>query len=208
MVGSVTTDNRALDAKVRLRLDWLDSLDQDEVRILDAFAGEGLVWAEIERRRPDVTIYRTGIEKKRGKGDPTSTLYGDNMNYLPHVTLEIFDAIDLDHWGWPAEQLAVVADRVPQMHVFVTCGMFTMADPPTAVLEAADVPDGWGALVPSAWSKFHVELWDAFLADLGYRSTIRMVSPPDKGQITMVYDHLFPVGSDASGVLVDDLSAD
>lgn len=179
-----------------LRLDWLDGLDQDEVRVLDAFGGDAEIWSEIERRRPGVTIYRTGIEKKRGKGTSTSTLYGDNMSYLPHVTLDVFDTIDLDAWGWPCKQLEVVADRVPEKHVFVTCGMFVAADPAGGILEAAGIPSVWGSLAPGIWSPFHLDLWDDFLGGLGYRKTIRVTAPPPEGGVTMVYDHLFPVGSD------------
>ena len=150
-----------------------------------------------------MTIYRTGIEKKRGKGPESSTLYGDNMSFLPHVSLDVFDAIDLDSYGWPTSQLAVVAERVPEKHVFLTCGMWAAGDPSTAILESAGIPQKWGPLVPGIWSKFHVELWDAFLADLGYRSTVRVVAPQVKAGV-MIYEHLFPVGSDGDGALVED----
>lgn len=200
--GVNKSDNRNLEAKLLIRLNWLDSLDQNEVRVLDAFGGEGVIWGEIEKLRPEVTIYRTGIEKNRKKGD-TSTLYGDNMQYLPHVSLDVFDAIDLDSYGWPTDQLTVIADRVPQMHVFVTCGMWAAGDPTSAILESAGIPHVWGPLVPGIWGKFHLDLWDAFLADLGYRSTERVVAPQVKAGV-MVYEHLWPVGSDGDGLVVDD----
>ena len=173
-------------------MDWLDSTGLDEVRVLDCFGGDGKIWAAVEEKRPGVKVWRTGIEKERGKGDRTRTLYGDNMSYLPHVNLEAFDAIDLDAYGWPCDQLEVVAARVPDKHVFTTVGMYRVGGFPSKVVAAAGMPPEWLRLCVAAITPQGEELWTNFVASLGYTRLVRCVSV---GSVTMVYEHLWPVGA-------------
>lgn len=184
------SDNSNLEVKVGMRTDWLDNTPGDEVRVLDAYAGDGHVWAAVAARRPDRNILRVGIEKKLS--DDPRVMHGDNMSFLPHIDLETFDAIDLDAHGWPDRQLAVIADRVPHKHVFVTVGMLKMGIVPFTVLEAAGIPGGWIHDAPSLFTNLGVELWDNYVAGLGYRHLLRVMI---SGGFLMVYDHLLPIAS-------------
>lgn len=189
------TDNSALDVKVELRLGWLDTLDQAEVRVLDCYGGEGVIWTTIQEQRPAVKIWRTGIEKVRGKGDRLSTLYGDNMQYLPTMDLAGYDAIDLDAYGWANAQLDVIVERCPEKHVFTTTGIHGVGAIPHDVVIAAGMDPSWADLIPGPLNKLGVDLWDEFLASRGYTDMFRakVVKEGRDGRMVLLYDHLLPI---------------
>ena len=94
------TDNTALDVKVRLRLDNLPR--KRTIKVLDLFAGDGLIWQRIkESSNKDIEI--VSIDKKR----KTNRLHlvGDNLKFLQSIGIENFDVIDLDAYGCPYKPL-------------------------------------------------------------------------------------------------------
>lgn len=191
-------DNGRLDLKVRLRVDWLRTSGSGRVRVLDAYGGRGKVWAEVARQCPDVDIVRTAIEKQRSKVTDRSTLIGDNMRYLPTLNLAGFDAVDLDAYGWPVDQLAVVADRAPAAAVFVTRGASPVGPVPAAVLAAAGIPSAWSAYATDVFVQQGEQLWDLYLVGLGFSGTVRYVTvggvlPGESGRsggTVMIYERL------------------
>lgn len=112
------------------------------------------------------------------------------MRYLPTLDLSMFDAIDLDAYGWPCDQLAVVARRAPEATaVFVTRGqMAAFKAIPASILAAAGIPPEWIDWACGAVTQNGEALWDSFVASLGYRWTRRYVAT---GGATMFYEQLF-----------------
>ena len=76
----VFTENSHLRTKVRLRLELIDEIGKDELHVLDAFAGQGLVWKEIQRQRPDLEITTVGIEKRKYVNP--NVIMGDNRKAM------------------------------------------------------------------------------------------------------------------------------
>ena len=85
--------------------------------MLDAYHGDGVVWDEV-RARVDVPIVTVGVDLKPGKAGAVVRV--DNRAALSGWDLDGFDAIDLDAYGWPTEQVAIVAKRGFGGPVFVT----------------------------------------------------------------------------------------
>lgn len=96
------TDNSYFDLKVNLRLNSLLLFKKQNIIILDAFAGDGLLWSEIQRKTSkNIEILR--IEKK--KNSLGIYLIGDNIKFIRGMDLARFDIIDLDAYGSPYRQL-------------------------------------------------------------------------------------------------------
>ena len=98
------TNNDAshLEAKVLLRLNNLPK--KENIKVLDAFGGEGLLWKEVIKRTGK-NIKILSIDKNEYK---KINLKGDNMKFLLSFDLTKFDVIDLDAWGSPSNQLDVL----------------------------------------------------------------------------------------------------
>lgn len=102
------TDNSKLIEKVDLRMDIINRIDKDEISILDAFGGNGVVWDFIQRgTRKRLKVLRIDQKDDR-KG---IYLVGDNVKFLQTLDLSQFDIIDLDAYGVPFEQLNILFDR-------------------------------------------------------------------------------------------------
>lgn len=99
------TDNSFFEEKVSLRIDSLAEIQKKEINVLEAFAGDGYIWKEVQRRtNKKVNILK--IDVKDGKKGVY--LKGDNMKFLPLFDFSEFDIIDLDAYGSPYNQLKVV----------------------------------------------------------------------------------------------------
>jgi len=99
-------DASMLEAKVRLRLEALP--DQKEIRVLDCFSGEGVLWKKVKQRTTASRIRCLGIDKNRYK---KINLTGDNVKFLLSLPLQEYDIIDLDAWGSPVPQLEILHRR-------------------------------------------------------------------------------------------------
>jgi hypothetical protein len=108
------TANIYLSDKVALRANHLPV--GRELYILDCFAGKGLIWAAVKELtgRHIVTL---PIDTDKAVG---FRLPGDNRAYLDTLDLDQFDAIDLDAYGIPYDQLKIVLERGYRGAVFVT----------------------------------------------------------------------------------------
>jgi len=88
------TDNDKLTDKVFLR--QVATRDKDELRVLDLFAGENLIWQNFDCAR------YFGVEQQKGKG---KNLYADNRRVIPKLDLSDFNVIDVDSYGIPFVQI-------------------------------------------------------------------------------------------------------
>ena len=109
------TDNSYLGDKVQLRLDALP--DKAGVSVLDCYHGTGLVWSTVQKYTPKI-ITVTGIDQKSNAD--TFTLRGDNRKFLPSLSLDLFDCIDLGAYGTPIENLKTVVDKKYKGVIFIT----------------------------------------------------------------------------------------
>ena len=163
------TENSHLRTKVRIRTDFIDQQGWKKVHVLDAYAGQGLVWKEVQRRRPDLEITTVGIEKR--KYISPNVIMGDNRKAMKGMDLTVFDLIDLDAFGCPWEQLTICADQAPLVPVVLTHISVDLGPVPKGLLKASGVPEAWYTSmgVPQAlYGRWRWYWWENFVASLGY----------------------------------------
>lgn len=168
----ILTENSHLPAKVRVRVDYIKTLDQDQLHILDAFAGEGKVWQKIEELLPERKFIYLGIDKK--KYSRPNVIMGDNQKVMKGLELHKFDLIDLDAFGFPWEQLEICAAQAPNVPVAATAISVTLGPLPYGVLKAAGIPEEWAKNkeIPHAlFNRWRWQFWEHFCYSLGYRIT-------------------------------------
>lgn len=172
----IKTNNSHHWPKVQLRADAIRALGKDHVRVLDAFAGEGVIWKAVQEELPDIDFDILKIEKK--PYSEAGVIAGDNRKVMPSLDLASFDLIDLDAYGVPAEQLALCAERAPGVPVAVTCIMSALTPVPKRVLLAAGIPQDWTdrkKVGPILYTRWRQMWWDNYCAVLGYTSTTRHI---------------------------------
>jgi len=108
-----------LEAKIRLRLEVLP--DKNEVKVLDCFSADGLLWREVAKRT-NKKIKTLRLEKGNCSG---VYLRGDNIKFLKGLNLNAFDVIDLDAYGTPSHQLRVIFDQ-KYKGIIVCTAIFSM----------------------------------------------------------------------------------
>jgi hypothetical protein len=125
------TNNSYLSDKVALRANHLPA--GRELYILDCYAGKGIIWQAVKELtgRKIVTL---PIEISKEK-DVGFHLPGDNRAYLDTLDLDQFDAIDLDAYGVPYQQLKSIFQREYHGAVFVTFIQSVYGQMPFGVLQ-------------------------------------------------------------------------
>jgi len=98
-------DPRNIEAKILLRLNLLPN--KNEIKVLYAFSGEGILWNEVKKRTSQ-KISILSIDKNDYK---KVNLKGDNLKFLKGLNLSKYDIIDLDSWGSPSSQLQILANK-------------------------------------------------------------------------------------------------
>lgn len=94
---SKQTDNHKIKNKIALR--EMGTAGLRNLRVLDCFAGENVIWSFFDCEK----YY--GIELEHGKG---RNLNADNRKVLPSLDLSQFNVIDLDSYGIPVEQIELI----------------------------------------------------------------------------------------------------
>ena len=107
-MSKVQTDNSFLNEKVKLRLQSLESIDKEVVKILEAFSGDGLIWDKV-KEESDKNLVILKMDKKKDKKG--IYLKGDNTKFLKGFDLSDFDIIDLDAYGSPYKQLKILFEK-------------------------------------------------------------------------------------------------
>ena len=111
------TDNSYIKEKVLLRLEIVENIKKNEINVLEMFAGDGVIWKELEKLT-NKTINILKIEKKaNAKG---VYLRGDNKKFIPMFDFSNFDVIDIDAYGIPIKQLKEVFKKKYKGYVIVT----------------------------------------------------------------------------------------
>ena len=124
-------DGSFIEGKIQLRINSLP--DKKEIKVLEAFGGEGLLWDAVKRRCPGKVIKILSIDKNDYN---RVQLQGDNIKYLSSLNLSEFDIIDLDAWGSPVNQLEILFRRNYKGIVHCTFIQTMMGNLPDALLKA------------------------------------------------------------------------
>lgn len=99
------TDNSYIAEKVQLRLETVEKIEKDSINILEAYAGDGVIWREVQKH----TNKKLNILKIEVKDNKKGVyLKGNNEKFFPLFNFENYDIIDLDAYGIPFNQLEVV----------------------------------------------------------------------------------------------------
>ncbi len=98
------TDNSNFRAKVHLRQSFLPKLNQ--IKVLDAFSGNGAIWKKLKQDNPKINIEVLRIDNQKGKSG--TYLKGDNLKFIKNMNLKEYDIIDLDAYGIPYKQLDLI----------------------------------------------------------------------------------------------------
>jgi len=183
--------NRAFSTKRDLRIDAVDLTGREDCRVLDCFAGTGALWRAVRQERPLIDVDHIEIDRAVAVG---GAMIGDNLNVMAGLDLDVYDVIDLDAFGWPDKQLALIAERRAGRLPVVTatcCGQLYTAVP-RLVTDAVGIPRSWP---PGVVSRGHEQWWDQFLASLGWGRSIRWRASRGGGWAR--YEVLVPPGADA-----------
>lgn len=164
---SKKTDNDHVATKIALRTLAVTSLGAPRpIRVLDAYHGHGRLWESTIAQLPEGwTVKVFGIDKEQRSA---GTLRGDNTRIMQSLRLDTFDIIDLDAYGWPVDQLALVAREAPLVPVLTTRIHIALGQIPNRIIDDL----GLGHIRQAntqVLTPFADELWLAWLYHLGYR---------------------------------------
>jgi SAM-dependent methyltransferase len=161
--------SEAWPTKVALRWATIDTLALDRpARVLDAFAGHGRLWRAVGRQVGALEV--TGIDTNPRT---RAALHVDNRRVLPSLDLAAFDVVDLDAYGVPADQAALVAAGGYRGPLVWTCAGVLLGKLPRVLIEAEGIPWEWEQLAPAAVAACRdgdelVRRWCGFLGRLGW----------------------------------------
>lgn len=190
MTEQTLTDNDHVASKVALRIEAVTMLGEPrEVLLLDAFHGFGRLWHLVDDQLPpgwSLKVFRADRESRRA-----GTLKIENTRLLEAIRLDRFDLIDLDAYGFPSQQLKLVARKAPATLVLTTRIARSLGRIPKVIT------DDLGIRLPKGAPHTLIvtladELWEAWLYHLGYR-TSRLLRF-DHGGIVKRYELLTPAG--------------
>jgi hypothetical protein len=169
----VDNNSRGLAGKVGLRvslcesLNSRNSLDSRKLRVLDAYAGSGRLWRAVKREVPGDLVV-TSVDTRRFRG----VINKDNRQVLAGVDLSVFDVIDLDSYGVPADQVELVAEAGWRGPLVWTCICTLLGTMPHKVLVAEGIPVEWCREAPVVTGGRDVEdlrqRWCNYLAGFGW----------------------------------------
>lgn len=151
-MAQTKTDNSFIVDKVNLRA---AHLPMGEVHVLDCFAGEGIIWRGVAAKTKR-NIIRLPIDTRDEIG---FHLPGDNLDYLLSLDLERFNAIDLDAYGIPCEQISILVERGFQGWVYATFIQSLYGIMPYRILEEIGFSREMIEKVPTLFGKLG---WDYF----------------------------------------------
>jgi len=97
-------DVQGFKIKVKLRIENLP--EKKTIKVLDAFAGDGLIWKEIIKQCPDKVFEIVSIDNKKGLNN--DNIVSNNVYYILRNDISNFDVIDLDCYGSPFETLRAI----------------------------------------------------------------------------------------------------
>ena len=129
---SKKTDNSHLPEKVELRIESLSFFKKNDINILEAYAGDGKIWSEVQRQtKKKLNILKIEVKDNK-KG---IYLKGDNSKFIPLFEFKNYDIIDLDAYGVPYFQLKAIFQKHFKGIVHVTFIQSGMGSLPNGLLK-------------------------------------------------------------------------
>jgi hypothetical protein len=171
MPTKLDNNTRALAGKVALRLATCEGLsetyDKHMIRVLDAYAGTGRLWRAVAHEYAGRLVV-TRVDRHPYRG----VIGHDNRQVLAGVDLSVFDVIDLDSYGVPAEQVELVAEGGYRGPIVWTCICTLLGTMPKRLTEAEGIPAEWYEIAPIVLGGRDVEdlkvRWCNYLAGFGW----------------------------------------
>lgn len=160
-------DNDNLSKKLALRMCAIDeifSYGEKEVRVLDCFAGDGVLWRLLKRDYGD-RIQHVGIDKTWKHG---AHYLGDNRRYLRFLPIRNFNLMDLDAYGVPYEQMRIIAARRYRGLVAGTFIQSVYGNLPYAMLKELGYSTRMVRKITKLFFRNGWRKWSAYLRLLGY----------------------------------------
>lgn len=140
-------DPATFDTKVALRLMSLPT--KNEINVLDCFSGEGKIWDSV-KKKTDKKINILSIDIKEYS---KVSLKGDNCKFLKSIDLKKFDIIDLDAYGSPSNQLAILKEKQYKGVVHCTFIQTMMGKINTNILKECGYTDVMIKKIPTLFNK-------------------------------------------------------
>lgn len=160
------TDNSHTEDKVMLRLETVELIKKDEVNVLEAYAGSGIIWKQVQARtKKKINILK--IEMKDNKKGVY--LKGDNSKFIPLFDYSIYDIIDFDAYGVPYFQLKTVFLKEFKGFVHVTFIQSGMGSMPNGLLEDLGYTKEMIKKCRTLFSKNGMQKMCSFLANNGVK---------------------------------------
>ena len=164
--SKVQTDNSFFAEKVKLRLDSLKEVHTQVPSVLECFGGDGLLWKEVSRISGR-KINSLRIDQKKDKDG--SYLCGNNLKILPSLNLADYDIIDLDAYGIPWDQLALLKAQDYSGVIHITHIQTMMGALPYNALEHFGISHEMFKKSPTIYANFGGRPVKSLLYEMGYR---------------------------------------
>lgn len=170
-MAQTKTDNDYLRDKVDLRI---ENLPDGDLRVLDCFGGRGVVWRAVK----ELTGRKATVTPIDIRDDIGFHLHGDNSTFLKSLDLSRYNAIDLDAYGVPADQLKILFERQYRGVVFVTFIQSVYGIMPYTLLKDLGFTEAMINKSPTLFGKRGWEYFKQWLAlkgvtEIVHRSTSR-----------------------------------
>lgn len=163
------TDHSHFTLRLELRLESLKKIRKQKIRVIDCFAGDGLLWDKIKKdSSKDIDILK--IEKKRNARG--IYLMGDNVKFLRLLNLDRFDIIDLDAYGSPYRQLNEIFKKNYQGIVICTFCQTGMGGLNKKMIEEIGYSKEMIDKIPTLFNKNGMEKLSQYLALKGVKKII------------------------------------
>jgi len=129
-------DNKYTSTKVDIRRRVLEVLTPEAAHVFDAFAGTGIMYGYVWRH----AARYVGCDE-RWHRDARSCYVADNRRVLRCLDLAAFNCFDLDAYGSPWEQVAIVVARRPPLAVGERLGL-VLTDGSWSAYRTGKIPPG------------------------------------------------------------------
>lgn len=159
-------DPTALEKKIQLRLNSIESIAKESVAVLECFGGEGVLWREVQKRT-DKRIVTLSIDQKKYK---RFQLQGDSLKVLPSLDLSKFDVVDLDSYGIPFDHCFIVLSKGFKGIVHCTVIQSGMGNLPNGLLEATGFSKAMMKKARTLLSKNGANQFKSWIANKGVKS--------------------------------------
>jgi hypothetical protein len=158
------TDNSFLEEKIELRLDAVNLLDANQIRVLNCFCGQNEIWRRVIASS-DKDIVLLNIDKKKHRRNHIS---GDNSK-ITNINYDSFDIIDLDAYGTPDFLLFDILNKKYTGYVLVTSIKTAYGRPSKLICKQCGFNERFYEKSKSIFAPKDNSLLERFLASFGVK---------------------------------------